>query len=111
MEIVYLMAGKRFQANNQKDLEKQLSQYSLTFHLGIRRLSDPIGFSRYDVVQAFGDSTDVQGSDVCIGKLIDKNGYNRPKVMVAELSTLEEALEEVKKDIPDAKILIGSYWS
>jgi len=119
MEIVYLMAGKRFQARDVADLNSQLLSYKLVSNLdsdgvgdlSVRRLTEAQKTARYDITQSFGDSTDSEGYDVIVGKEIGTNGYGQPDVVEKELSELEIALNEVRKDIPDAKIIAGSYWS
>ena len=58
--------------------------------------------------KSVGDSADTNGYDVIIGKTIGTNGYNQPDVVEKELSELEIALNEVKMDIPDARIIAGS---
>ncbi len=110
MEIAYLIAGKRFRAKDEASLNKELSKYNLiadTNNWTARRLSDKETI-RYRMVQSFGDSADINGLDVCIGKLIEKDERN--EVIETDISELEKILEEVKQDIPDAKILGGSYW-
>ncbi len=119
MEIAYLMAGKRFQAVDLADLNAQLAPYKLTSNLNrdgtgnltARRLTDPQGTSRYDMTQSTGDPADSEDYDVIVGKLIGIKGYVQPDVIEKELSELEIALNEVKKDIPEAKIIAGSYWT
>ena len=119
MEIVYLMAGKRFQARDVADLNSQLSTYKLISNLdsdgvgglSVRKLTEPQDTCRYEMIQSVGDSADSQGYDVIVGKEIGTNGYGQPDVVEKELSELEIALNEVRKDIPDARIIAGSYWS
>lgn len=118
MENAYIMAGKRFKANDHNDLNTQLNQFGLITNLdsrglgslSVRRLSEPQGTYTYGIIQSFGDSADIEGYDVCVGKNIQ--GPNESEVMeFADVSELEKTLAEVKNDIPDAKILVGSYWS
>lgn len=119
MEIAYLMAGKRFKARDVNELNQQLSRYNLISNLSrdgsgdlsARRLTEPQGTSRYDMTQSVGDSADTNRYDVIVGKTIGTNGYNQPDVVEKELSELEIALTEVRIDIPEAKIIAGSYWS
>ncbi len=119
MEIAYLMAGKRFQARDVNDLNDKLGLYKLISNLdgdgagdlSVRRLTESQGTFRYDITQSTGDPADTQGYDVIVGKTIGTNGYNQPDVVEKELSELEIALNEVREDIPDAKLIAGSYWS
>lgn len=114
--ISYIMAGKRFIAQNVNDLHRQLTPYNLITDLdnkglgswSVRRMSDPSANFRYDMVNTIGDSADLDGFDVCIGKLIGET--RQSDVVEAETSELEVSLAEVRKDIPEAKILGGSYW-
>ena len=119
MEIAYLMAGKRFQARDVADLNDKLAPYKLisnlsrdgTGNLSVRRLTEPQNTSRYDMTQSAGDPADSQGYDVIVGKTIGTTGYGQLDVVEKELSELEIALNEVREDIPDAKLIAGSYWS
>ncbi|MDP3640049.1 MAG: hypothetical protein Q8R53_02490 [Nanoarchaeota archaeon] len=119
MEIAYLMAGKRFQARDVADLNDQLAPYNLISNLdrdglgdlSARRLTEARNTSRYDMTQSVGDPADSQGYDVIVGKIIYINGYGQPDVVEIELSELEIILKEVREDIPDAKLIAGSYWS
>ncbi len=115
MEIAYLMVGKRIRATDVADLNRQLAVYKLVSnlsdarleHFSVRRISDLRDTRRYDLTQSVGDSADILGYDLIVGKSIhpDKD------VVETELSDLESALNEVREDIPDAKIIAGSYWS
>jgi hypothetical protein len=116
MEIAYLMAGKRFQAQDVTDLNQQLAPYNLKTNSddvceGVRRSSDAEGNFRYLIQQSHGDPADFEGYDVVVGKELGNNGYGQPDVVEVEPSQLEIALNEVKEDIPDAKLIVGSYWS
>jgi len=120
MEITYILAGMRFNATDHSELSRQLIQFGLVANLDsrgfgsltVRRMSEPQGTARYDIVQSFGDSADFKGYDVCVGKLIGNKNYGeKSEVIEVEISELEKALVEIKKDIPEAKILVGSYWS
>ncbi len=119
METPYLIAGKRFRADNVSELNKKLFEYGLISNLNneglgnlsVRKISDGVTNNRYDIVQTYGDSADSDFFDVIVGKLVAKNAYNHDDVEEVELSNLEEALNEVRQDIPEAKILLGSYWS
>lgn len=119
MEIAYLMAGKRFQARDVADLNDQLAPYRLISNLdgdgagnlSVRRLTEAQDTCRYDMTQSAGDPADTNGYDVVIGKTIGTTGYGQPDVVEKELSELEITLNEVREDIPDAKIIAGSYWS
>ena len=116
MEVSYIMAGKRFKARDHNDLNRQLNQLGLVTNLdnkglgslSARRTTEP-GTVRYNLVQSYGDSADIEGYDVCVGKVIMEN-RDSEVIEVTELSELEKTLEEVKQDIPDAKVLVGSYW-
>lgn len=85
MEISYLIAGKRFQADDIADLNSKLSQYGLISNLNeqglgnlsVRKKSDEVTNNRYDIVQTYGDPADFDNYDVCVGKLIGTNGYNK----------------------------------
>ena len=118
MNIAYLMAGKRFQARNVANLNDQLAPYKLISNLSrdgagnlsVRRLTEAQDTCRYDMTQSVGDSADSEGYDVIVGKTIG-TGYGQPDVVEKELSELEIALNEVREDIPDAKLIAGSYWS
>ena len=118
MEIAYLMAGKRFQAKDVKDLNQQLGRFNLisnldidgSGNLSVRKLTEPRGICHYDMTQSVGDPADTQGYDVIVGKTIGTNGCGQSDVIETVLSALEIALNEVKQDIPDAKIFSGSYW-
>ena len=78
MEIVYLMAGKRFQARDVADLNSQLLSYKLVSNLdsdgvgdlSVRRLTEAQKTARYDITQSFGDSTDSEGYDVIARKVL-----------------------------------------
>ena len=118
MEIAYLMAGKRFQARDVADLNQQLSKHNLVSNLSrdgagdlsVRRLIESQGTSRYDMTQSVGDPADTKGYDVIVGKTIGTNGYGQSDVVEKEPSELEIALNEVRADIQDAKIIVGSYF-
>ena len=119
MEIAYLMVGKRFQARDVADLNQQLSRHNLVSNLNrngagnlsVRRLTEPQETSCYDMTQSVGDPADTNGYDVIVGKTIGTNGYGQSDVVEKELSELEITLNKVKADIPNAKIIVGSYWS
>lgn len=117
MEIAYLIAGKRFKARDDTDLNQQLTQYNLVSNLNtgdwsVRRQTDPQKTHRYLMTQAAGDSADSDEYDVIVGRTVGENGYGNQSVIIEkELSDLEIALNEVREDIPDAKIIAGSYWS
>ncbi len=119
METGYVIAGKRFQAEDVEDLNRQLSKYNLVSNLNnqglgnlsVRRVSDNVPNNRYSIVQSYGDSADFDNYDVIVGKLVAKNCYGGQDVAEVELSELEKILDEVKKDIPDLRILVGCYWS
>src|SRR3989344_9207343 len=116
MEIAYLIAGKRLQARNVTDLNQQLAPYNLRTNSddvceGVRRQSDAPNTSRYLIQQSHGDQADFEGHDVVVGKELGNNGYGQPDVVEKELSELEIALNEVKTDIPEAKIIVSSYLS
>lgn len=119
MEIAYLMAGKRFQARDVADLNDKLAPYKLISNLdrdgagnlSVRRLKEAQDTFRYDMTQSTGDPADSQGYDVIVGKTIGTTGYGQPDVVEKELSELEIVLNEVREDIPDAKLIVGSYWS
>lgn len=114
--VVYIIAGKRFKAGGVKDLHEQLALYKLVTDLdneglggwGARRISDNNGMHRYDMINTVGDSADVNGFDVCIGKLIGDT--HKGEVVETDVFELEASLAEVRQEIPDAKILGGSYW-
>ena len=116
MEIAYLVAGKRFQARNVTQLNQQLLEYDLVSNLSkdgfgdlsVRRLTEPKNTMRYGMIPI---TADTRKYDVIIGKTIGTTGYCQPDVVETELSELEIALKEIKIDIPDAKIIVGSYWS
>lgn len=118
MEIAYMMAGKQFKAKDVTDLNNQLALYNLICNIdcfgecnySVRRITEPQGTERYDIVQSKGNSQDVLGFNVIIGKIIGTNGYDEPDIIEKELSDIAPALKEVKEDIPDAKIVSGSYW-
>ena len=113
------MAGKRFQARNVDDLNDKLAPYNLISNLDIegagnlsvRRLTEAQDTFRYDMTQSTGDPADSQGYDVIVGKIIGTNGYGQPNIVEKEFSELELVLNEVIEDIPDAKLIAGSYWS
>jgi hypothetical protein len=110
MEIAYLMAGKRFQAKDLTNLNQQLAPYNLKTNSddvceGVRRSSD--AQVKYQIQQSFGDPADFEGHDVVVGKYVGTDG----DVIEVDLSELEIALNEVREDIPDAKLIAGSYWS
>ena len=116
MEIAYLMAGKRFQARDVTDLNQQLAPYNLRTNSddvceGVRRQSDAPETLRYLIQQSHGDPADFSGHDVVVGKELGNTGYGHPDIVEKEPSDLETALNEVRTDIPDAKIIAGSYWS
>ena len=119
MEISYLIAGKRFQADDVADLNSKLSEYGLISNLNekglgnlsVRRITEEVTSNRYDIVQTYGDPANFENYDVIIGNLISKKGYGDDDVKEVELSELEKSLNEVNEDISDAKILLGSYWS
>ncbi len=119
MEITYFIAGKRFEAKNTNDLNSKLAKYELVTNLDetglgnltVRKLSDPIGESRYEMVQSHGDPADFDGYDICVGTVIANNGYGQPEVAEVNLSEIEKILAEVRMDIPDANLLVGSYRS
>ncbi len=112
MEITYLMAGKRFQARDVADLNDQLAPYKLISNLdqkgagnlSVRRLTEAPDTFRYDLTQSAGDSADSPGYDVIVGKTIGTNGYGKSDVIETGLSELEIALNEVREDLPDAKL-------
>ncbi len=120
MEVAYILAGKRFQAKNAQDMNIQLSKYNLTHNLtkeglgflGVRRVTDLAESVRYEMIQTSGDSTDNEGFDVCIGRLLGESRDSRTielEMSELEMSELEIAMNEVKQDIPDSKIIGGSY--
>lgn len=119
MEIAYLIVGKRFKAHDVADLNDQLAAYKLISNLerdgagnlSARRLTESQGTFRYDLTQSAGDPANTQGYDVIVGKTIGTNVYGKHDVVEKELSELEIALNEVREDIPDAKLIAGSYWS
>jgi len=116
MNIAYLMAGKRFQARDVAELNQQLAPYNLRTNSddmceGVRRTSDAQGIYRYLIQQSHGDPADFEGHDVVVGKELGNTGCGEPDVVEKEYSDLEIALKEVRTDIPDAKIIVGSYWS
>ncbi|MBR9691459.1 hypothetical protein GOV06_01610 [Candidatus Woesearchaeota archaeon] len=116
MEIAYLMVGKRFQARDIADLNQQLAQYNLRTNSddvceGVRRSSDSQGMSRYLIQQSRGDPAEFEGYDVVVGKELGNSGHGQPDVVEVEPSQLESTLNEVKEDVPDAKLIAGSYWS
>ena len=119
MEIAYLMAGKRIRARDVADLNNKLAQYQLVSNLSTRgegsfsarRIADPEGASRYNLTKSVGDPADKQGYDVVVGRTIGENGYEQEDIVEKEISELESVLDEVKIDIPDAKIIAGSHWS
>ena len=119
MEIAYQIAGKRLKARNVGELNQQLLEYNLVTnlrmdgfgHFSVRRLTEAGGTRRYDMTQSVGDYADSTDYDVIVGKIIGTNGYDQPDVIENEISELEIILKEVRMDIPDAKIIAGSYWS
>lgn len=119
MEIAYLIAGKRFQARCIAELNRELAKYGLVSNLSIggigspsaRRLKDIQGTLRYEMIQSAGDFADYEDYDLIVGKIIGSAGRGQSDdIIEKELSELEIALNEVKTDIPDAKIIAGSYW-
>lgn len=114
MEITYMMAGKRFQAQDLDDVNNQLQAYKLVTTSddicdGVRKVSEQD--RKYVITQSHGDSADFSGYDIVIGTEIADNGYEQPDVQAVDLLNLETKLNEVREDIPDAKIIFGSYWS
>lgn len=116
MEVPYLIAGKRFKAESVSALNEQLKQYGLVSNLesdgcgdfSVRRLSDTEHTCRYAMLQSHGDDADTDGYDLCIGQ--EPGGPCSDDLLEVELSELEKVLAGVRQDIPDAKLLFGSYW-
>lgn len=69
----------------------------------------------YHIQHSYGDSADFgihyKGYDFCVGKIISNTGKQGKEVIETEPAELERILQEVKKDIPDAKVLVFSHWS
>ncbi len=118
MERTYVMVGKRFQAENVRSLNSQLSQYKLITNLNadgigmmsVRRIIEPRPTNRYIMVPSYGDPADIDGFDVIIGQKIVGIITQEEITLFNNLSDLENALNSVRVDIPDASIIIGSYW-
>ena len=125
MEKVYLMAGKRFQVGSveTKAVNDALSHYNLVMNVSsgglwdstVRRTVDHVGTHRLSLEHSFGDEADfgvhTKGYDFCVGKVIGNTGYGGlPEVIETETSEIEKVLQEVRQDIPDAKVLAFSHW-
>ena len=113
MQQAYLMVGKRFKAIDLVELNSQLAKYNLRTVSedvceGVEKPSDPK--VRYLIQQSYGDPADFDEYDVVIGKEVGNNGCGEQRVIEKEPSELENIVNEVKRDIPDAKIIAGSYW-
>jgi hypothetical protein len=158
----YLIAGRRFQAENLEELNFLLSEFNLISHLGsdltghfsVRHLTEPFGTIRYRIVpsskdsvkeddtwqkqlelklkkleselksilntdftsysrRAFiseeADNTTQYQFDVIVGKPISTKYNDEKRFSDVQLSDLEVALREVRKDMPDSTLFVGTY--
>lgn len=109
MEISYVVAGKRFEVQDESELNEKLKEYNLVYDRNrgdVRRSSDPENMGRYEAIFFDGET-----SDVVVGKEIASNGYGKPDFPVVSLDYAEMKLSEVKEDIPDAQVLLFSMWA
>ena len=117
MEIAYLMVGKRFQVLDKKDetINQALASANLMQdhpYNTVRSISGKEDEWPYYIMHSYGDWADFRnGYDFCVGKIVGDTGERGKEVVETEHAELEKILQEVRKDIPDAKILVFSHWS
>ena len=138
MESAYLMIGKRFKVQDKKDetINQALASSNLMqnhpynavrsisgkkdewpCHIpynAVRSISGKKDEWPYHIIHSYSDSADFgihyKGYDFCVGKIIESTGEPGKEVIEADPAELEKILKEVRKDIPDAKILVFSHW-
>ncbi len=117
MEIAYQMIGLRVKTDGTlANLNEKLKPYNLVadkecdeIPASVRRLSDAVGFERYNIFHSSGDDPD-SARDYCLGILLGNTGYGSGDVVETDLSDLESAVNTIRADIPDAKSLTFSHW-
>ena len=119
MESAYLMIGKRFKVQDKKDetINQALASSNLMQnhpYNAVRSISGKKDEWPYHIIHSYSDSADFgihyKGYDFCVGKIIESTGEPGKEVIEADPAELEKILKEVRKDIPDAKILVFSHW-
>ncbi|MCX6819186.1 MAG: hypothetical protein NT129_04280 [Candidatus Aenigmarchaeota archaeon] len=112
------MVGKRFSASDLSDLKKQLSEYGLLANLdergygsfNARRLSDQENFDRYSMVPSHNNNDESARYDLVVGiQIADTLPVGCNSTIDIDLPTVRKALRKVKKDIPEARLIIASY--
>jgi len=114
----YLVAGKRFSASNLTELKQQLSAYGLVANLdergfgsfSTRRMSDPEKTDRYRMLPHHNGFNEDAMYDVVVGLQIGNTLIvgSRSEIEI-DMQAIRKAMNKVKKDIPDAKVMIVSY--